>query len=226
MPLTTSKLSDLSQEYAIPRERMVARLKDHYQIRDQRVLAAMRAVPRHQFVPAEQQSLAYADRPLPIGEGQTISQPYIVAAMTAALEIRGTGRVLEIGTGSGYQTAVLAHLAAEVVSIERHAALAAGAASRLRELGMAHVTVVVGDGSEGWPAAAPYDRILVTAGAPAIPDTLVAQLVPGGRLVIPVGPSGLKHLTIVDRVDDRTVVRQADACVFVPLIGRHAWADR
>jgi len=207
------------------REQMVEQQIVARGLSDARVLAAMRAIPRHHFVPAAQQSQAYADRPLPIGEGQTISQPYIVALMTAALEIRPADRVLEIGTGSGYQTAVLAHLAAKVVSIERHAALADSAANRLRALGLDQVTVVVGDGTEGWPAAAPYDRILVTAGAPAVPETLIEQLAADGRLVIPVGPAGLQHLTIVDRVAEGTVVREADACVFVPLVGRHGWSD-
>jgi len=207
------------------REQMVEQQIAARGVSDSRVLAAMRTVPRHHFVPAAHQSDAYADRPLPIGEGQTISQPYIVAVMTAALDVRATDRVLEIGTGSGYQTAVLAHLAARVVSLERHAALAESAASRLRDLGIVPVKVVVGDGTEGWPADAPYDRILVTAGAPAIPDTLIQQLATGGRLVIPVGPAALQHLTIVTRVADRTVVTQADPCVFVPLIGRHGWSD-
>ena len=141
-------------------------------VSDPRVLAAMRAVPRHHFVGEAYQAQAYADRPLPIAEGQTISQPYIVAIMTAALEVRVTDRVLEIGTGSGYQTAVLAQLAAEVVSIERHAALAEGATTRLLGLAIRNVSVVVADGSEGWPSGAPYDRILVTAGDPAIPEAL------------------------------------------------------
>ena len=169
-------------------------------------------------------------RPTPIArcrsaKGRRSPSRTSLRAMTAALEIRGTDRVLEIGTGSGYQTAVLAHLAAEVVSIERHAALAAGAASRLRELGMAHVTVVVGDGSEGWPAAAPYDRILVTAGAPAIPDTLGRP----ARRRRPAGDSGRARGPPAP--DDRrprgrphVSVREGEACVFVPLIGRHGWA--
>ena len=213
-------------DHAAAREQMVEQQIAARGVSDLRVLAAMRAVPRHCFVPAAHQSEAYADRPLPIAEGQTISQPYIVAVMTAALEVNPADRVLEVGTGSGYQAAVLAQLSAQVVSVERHAALATEAARRLRDLGIDHVTVVVGDGSEGWPAGAPYDRILVTAGAPEIPDTLVDQLAAGGRLVIPVGPAGLQHLTIVDRVDGGTRVREADACVFVPLIGRHGWADR
>jgi protein-L-isoaspartate(D-aspartate) O-methyltransferase len=210
---------------AAERARMVAQQIAARGVSDPRVLAAMRAVPRHHFVGEAHQAQAYADRPLPIAEGQTISQPYIVAVMTAALEVRLTDRVLEIGTGSGYQTAVLAQLAAEVVSIERHAALAQDATSRLLGLAIRNVSIVVGDGSEGWPRSAPYDRILVTAGAPAIPDALAAQLVEGGRMVIPVGPSGVQHLTIVDRLDGRLSVREGEACVFVPLIGRQGWSE-
>jgi protein-L-isoaspartate(D-aspartate) O-methyltransferase len=207
------------------REQMVEQQSAARGIADERVLAAMRAVPRHLFVPAAHQDQAYADRPLPIAEGQTISQPFIVAIMTATLQVRPTDRVLEIGTGSGYQTAVLARLAAHVTSIERHAPLADAAARLLRELGIADVDVVVGDGTEGWPAEAPYDRILVTAGAPTLPESLTAQLADGGRLVIPVGPSGLQHLTVVDRAGDRMQVREGEPCVFVPLVGRHGWAE-
>jgi protein-L-isoaspartate(D-aspartate) O-methyltransferase len=158
-----------------------------------------------------------------IGERQTISQPYMVAAMTAALAPGATDRVLEIGTGSGYQTAVLARLSAAVLSIERHPSLAAQAVERLRVLGMDQVRVLVGDGTEGWPPEAPYDRILVTAGGPAVPEPLLAQLAEGGRLVMPVGSSGLQHLSIVERSAGRLAVRRGEACVFVPLIGRHGW---
>ena len=195
-------------------------------VSDGRVLAAMRAVPRHRFVPAAHQDQAYADRPLPIAEGQTISQPFIVALMTATLEVRPADRVLEVGTGSGYQTAVLAHLGGRVISIERHPALAEGAARVLRELDIAGVDIVVGDGTEGWPAGAPYDRILVTAGAPAVPETLIAQLADGGRLVIPVGSAGLQHLTVVERMGGQVQVREGEPCVFVPLVGRHGWSHQ
>jgi protein-L-isoaspartate(D-aspartate) O-methyltransferase len=192
-------------------------------LRDERVLRAMREIPRHEFVPAEQRGGAYDDRPLPIGEGQTISQPYMVALMSAALDLREADRVLEIGTGSGYQTAILARLAAAVISIERHASLAATAAGRLRALGFDNVRIVVGDGSEGCAEDAPFDRILVTAGAPAIPETLRSQLAEGGRLVIPVGPPGFQRLTIVDRRGVEFTTREGEACTFVPLIGRHGW---
>lgn len=195
-------------------------------VRDARVLDAMREVPRHLFVPEPLRHDAYADRPLAIGEGQTISQPFMVALMTEALAVRGTDRVLEIGTGSGYQTAVLARLASRVITIERHAPLAERARHVLDLLGVTNVDVVVGDGTEGAPREAPFDRILVTAGAPAIPDALRLQLADGGRLVIPVGPSGFQHVTIVERDGERFSTRQGEACVFVPLIGRHGWPDR
>jgi len=194
-------------------------------VRDPRVLDAMREVPRHVFIPGTARREAYEDRPLPIGEGQTISQPYMVAVMTEALAPQAGDRVLEIGTGSGYQTAVLARLAGKVVSIERHAALAARARTALDSLGIANVAIHVGDGTEGWPEEAPYDRILVTAGAPAIPQSLRNQIADGGRLVIPVGPSGCQHVTILDRRGQEYVERRGDACVFVPLIGRLGWPE-
>jgi protein-L-isoaspartate(D-aspartate) O-methyltransferase len=194
-------------------------------IRDERVLGAMREIPRHLFLPENRRAAAYDDGPVPIGDRQTISQPYMVAAMTAALAPQPTDRVLEIGTGSGYQTAVLARLSAAVLSIERHASLAAAAAERLRQFGFDHVRVVVGDGTEGRPSEAPFDRILVTAGGPHVPETLQAQLADGGRLVMPVGSAGLQHLAIVDRRGERFEVRHGEACVFVPLIGRLGWPD-
>ena len=192
-------------------------------IRDPRLLAVLREIPRHQFVPPDRRGQAYEDRPVPIGEKQTISQPYMVALMTDALAPAATDRVLEIGTGSGYQTAILSRLAAAVTSIERHRSLARQAADRLRELGCDNVRVVVGDGTEGWPEAAPFDRILVTAGAPAVPETLLSQLADGGRLVIPVGPPGIQRLTLIDREGNRFQTHEGEACTFVPLIGRHGW---
>ena len=194
-------------------------------VRDPRVLDAMREVPRHLFVPEGQRARAYEDHPVPIGEGQTISQPYMVAVMSAALAPEPASRVLEIGTGSGYQTTILARLSGSVVSVERHASLAARARDVLEAMGIANVEVHVGDGTAGYPAGAPYDRILVTAGAPAIPEILMEELADGGRLVIPVGPAGLQHLVIVDRRGGQFERREGDACVFVPLIGAHAWPD-
>jgi protein-L-isoaspartate(D-aspartate) O-methyltransferase len=192
-------------------------------VRDSRVLDAMREVPRHIFVPDEVQGRAYDDRPLPIGEGQTISQPYMVAAMTELLSPRSSDRLLEIGTGSGYQTAVLARLAAHVTTVERHPALAEHAARTLESLGYRNVDVIVGDGTEGYPARAPYDRILVTAGAPAVPESLTAQLAEDGRLVIPVGTPGFQRLMLVERRGESLAQQAGEGCVFVPLVGRQGW---
>jgi protein-L-isoaspartate(D-aspartate) O-methyltransferase len=195
-------------------------------VRDPRVLDAMRAVARHRFVPDAARHEAYEDRPLAIGEGQTISQPYMVAVMTASLDPRPDDRVLEIGTGSGYQTSILATLARQVVSIERHDSLARRADAIIAELGLENVRILVGDGTEGYPPDAPYDRILVTAGAPVVPDTLKDQLADGGRLVIPVGPPGVQRLLIIDREGSQFHERHGDACSFVPLIGRFGWPER
>lgn len=205
------------------REQMVETQVAARGIHDPRVLEALREVPRHLFVPEAVRHQAYDDCPLLIGEGQTISQPYMVAAMTATLAPAETDRVLEIGTGSGYQTAILARLAASVVSIERHASLAKHATEVFRALGLSNVRVIVGDGTEGYPPGAPYERILVTAGAPVVPEALTAQLADGGRLVIPVGPTGLQRLTIVDRRGETLQEREGEGCVFVPLIGRYGW---
>ena len=192
-------------------------------IRDARVLEAMGRVPREAFVPPADHARAYADQALPIGEGQTISQPYMVASMTEALGLAGDERVLEIGTGSGYQTAILAELAREVISVERRSELAVRAKSRLAALGYRNVLVVVGDGSLGHPDAAPYDAILVTAGAPRLPESLKAQLSQGGRLVIPVGSREHQEVRVVRREQDAFVESTRDACVFVPLVGSEGW---
>lgn len=192
-------------------------------LRDERVLDAMRRVPRHRFVASDLEPQAYDDRPLSIAEGQTISQPLIVALMTLTLGAEPDHSVLEVGTGSGYQAAVLAQLARHVTTIERHPALADAARALLSELGISNVTIVIGDGTLGYPEAAPYDRILVTAGAPAVPDTLRDQLADNGRLVIPVGPPSLQHLTAVERHGDTFETRSGSPCVFVPLIGRNGW---
>src|SRR4051812_24312773 len=195
-------------------------------VRDGRVLDAMRAVPRHLFVPEALRSQAYEDHALAIGEGQTISQPYMVAVMTEALAPGAADRVLEIGTGSGYQTAVLARLSAQVFSVERHPRLADVARDTLASIGVTNPVICVGDGTEGLPDSAPFDRILVTAGAPAVPAALEAQLAIGGRLVIPVGPPGYQHLTTIVRRDEDMFERtESIACVFVPLIGRQGWPD-
>src|SRR4051812_38029770 len=195
-------------------------------VRDPRVLDAMRAVPRHLFVPEALRSRAYEDHALAIGEGQTISQPYMVAVMTEALAPEAHHRVLEIGTGSGYQTAILARLSGIVFSMERHPRLADLARRTLRSSDVTNVVIHVGDGTEGLPERAPFDRILVPAGAPAVPAALEAQLAAGGRLVIPVGPPGYQHLTTINRREGNAFERiETIGCVFVPLIGRQGWPD-
>lgn len=188
-----------------------------------RVLEAMTAVPRHEFVPAQFRSYAYADKPLPIGEGQTISQPYMVAAMTEALELTGSEFVLEIGTGSGYQAAVLSLLAREVITVESRTSLALAAQDRLTRLGYMNVHVHNGDGSAGLPDAAPYDAILVTAGAPEIPSVFAGQLREGGRLVIPVGDQQNQHLMQAKLENGKLKSRALFSCRFVPLLGRYGW---
>ena len=203
---------------AMVREQLVA-----HGIRDTRVLEVMGRVQRERFVPVHHAHSAYEDRPLPIAEGQMISQPYMVAVMTEALNVGPGHHVLEIGTGSGYQAAVLGLLARDVISVERHRALAETATRVLRDVNISNVRVVVGDGTEGWAEAAPYDRILVTAGAPAVPSTLLDQLAPDGRLVIPVGPPGVQHLTMVTRTNAGFETETGVACVFVPLVGRKGW---
>jgi protein-L-isoaspartate(D-aspartate) O-methyltransferase len=198
---------------------MVERQLRRRGISDQRVLDAMREVPRELFVPEEQRRRAYADSALPIGSGQTISQPWIVAAICQALELAGPERVLEIGTGSGYSAAVLALLAAEVVTIERHAELAEEAEARIRELGITNVEVVVGDGSRGLPERGPFEAIAVHATAPSPPQSLVEQLADGGRLVIPIASRGADMLTQYRRRGEEIVAEVIGPCRFVPLIG-------
>jgi protein-L-isoaspartate(D-aspartate) O-methyltransferase len=205
------------------RARMIAEDLARRGIRDARVLDVMGHLAREAFVPPADHPRAYADQALPIGEGQSISQPYMVAAMTEALGLTGGERVLEVGTGSGYQTAVLAELAREVISLERLPELAAAARRRLDGLGYRNVQVIVGDGSLGYPAAAPYDAILVTAGAPQVPEALKAQLSSGGRLVIPVGPRAHQDLYIIRRERDAFVSAIRESCVFVPLVGEQGW---
>lgn len=192
-------------------------------VREERVLAAFLEVPRHEFVPPEYLHEAYEDRPLPIGHGQTISQPYMVAVMTEALNLSGNERVLEIGTGSGYQTAILARLAQEVYSVEQHEGLARQAEERLRNLSVTKATVVIGDGSQGYPPVAPYDGIVVTAGAPSVPPVLVEQLVDGGRLVIPVGDMYSQDLLLVVKQGDTVQQTVINQCRFVPLTGKYGW---
>ena len=205
---------------------MFERLRDHYKIQDVRVLEAMRTVPRHAFVPEALQGRAYGDHALPISGSQTISQPYIVARMTELLEINSDSRVLEIGAGSGYQTAILAKVAGQVYSIERIASLAREAQSRIRGLNIYNATVKCFDGTLGWAANAPYDAILVAAGGPTVPEPLVAQLKLGGRLVVPVGETR-ESQRLVRVIKAQTGYKSEDhgACAFVPLIGQHGWTS-
>jgi protein-L-isoaspartate(D-aspartate) O-methyltransferase len=212
-------------DYRIPRERMIERLRGHYGIRDVRVLEAMRAVPRHLFVPEALQSRAYGDHALPINANQTISQPFIVARMTELLELDDRSRVLEIGAGSGYQTAVLARLAAQVYAIERIGELARVAQARIRQLGIYKATIKCFDGTLGWSAHAPYDAILVAAGGPDVPEPLLAQLKVEGRLVIPIGETReSQRLVRVIRTDKGYTREDHGACAFVPLIGHYGWS--
>jgi protein-L-isoaspartate(D-aspartate) O-methyltransferase len=203
---------------------MVERLRDHYHIRDPRVLDAMRAVPRHLFVPEALQGRAYGDHALPIAANQTISQPYIVARMTELLEVDARSRVLEIGAGSGYQTAVLARVSGQVYAIERIAELAREAQARIRSLGIYNATVKCFDGTLGWSAHGPYDAILVAAGSPEVPEPLLNQLKVGGRLVLPVGATReSQQLTRVIRTEEGFATEEHGPCAFVPLIGRYGW---
>jgi protein-L-isoaspartate(D-aspartate) O-methyltransferase len=210
-------------ELAAAKERMLRKQLQGRGIWSHAVLAAMAKVPRERFVPADQRAEAYADRAMAIGCHQTISQPYIVALMTQALELSGSEKVLEVGTGSGYQTAILAELAAEVISIERHVELSQSASAVLAELGYENVRLVVGDGTLGYPQAAPFDRIIVTAAAERCPSALFEQLSGGGIVVIPVGCEEHQILQAIRKVDDEPRVISLTPCRFVPLIGEQGW---
>jgi protein-L-isoaspartate(D-aspartate) O-methyltransferase len=203
---------------------MVARLREHYGIKDEKVLEAMRSVPRHFFVTEALRGRAYDDNALPINLNQTISQPFIVARMTELLEINKQSRVLEIGAGSGYQTAILARLASQVYAIERLGELAREAQARIRELGIYNATVKAFDGTLGWSAHGPYEGILVAAGGPRIPEPLIAQLKVGGHLVIPIGQTReSQKLVRVTKSDSGEKIEEHGSCQFVPLIGQHGW---
>jgi protein-L-isoaspartate(D-aspartate) O-methyltransferase len=209
--------------FEVARHDMVARQIRDRGIRSPRVLAAMESVPRHRFVPLDLVSSAYSDEALPVGEGQTISQPYVVAASVEALSLDGHERVLEVGAGTGYLAAVLSLLVREVIALEAIPALAASASERLARLGYANVRVEEADGSHGFATAAPFDAILVSAAAPAVPQPLVEQLAEGGRLVIPVGIADHQELLRIVKAGGRTTEQSLFACRFVPLIGQYGW---
>ena len=211
--------------YTDERQRMVEEQLIYRNIRDERVLEAMRSVPRHAFVPLEYRHMAYSDGPLPIGSGQTISQPYIVALMTQLLRLKGDENVLEVGTGSGYQAAVLGKLAKQVYTIERYTELADQAAAVLQKLGLNNVRVHIGDGSLGLPEHAPFHAILVTAAAPKVPQSLLEQLDEGGRLVVPVGGRMNQFLELWERRGAKFVQDVLVPVAFVPLRGRHGWKE-
>ena len=214
---------ELSDVFAARRLTMVVKQLRERGINDERVLQAMAEVPRHEFVPVGRRAQAYEDQPIEIEAGQTISQPYIVAAMLQALRLRAQDRALEIGTGSGYQTALLAKLTVMVYTMERHQMLSDSARELLARLGYSNVVFVVGDGSQGLPEHAPFDAIIVSAATPHVPEPLTAQLAEGGRLVLPVGSIDTQQLQLVTKIDGAASVQALDGCRFVPLIGREGF---
>lgn len=213
------------EDFSSQRRQMVDKQIISRRIKDERVIKAMFNVPRHKFIPAEKIDYAYEDHPLPIGEGQTISQPYIVALMTACLGLKGEERVLEIGTGSGYQTAVLAELAKEVYSVERFPSFVKQARNTLDELGYKNINIECSDGTLGWKEFSPYDCIIVTAASPDIPRPLIDQLKEEGILVIPLGESHIQVLSVVRKFKERIETEQICSCVFVPLVGECGWKE-
>ncbi len=210
-------------DFATARARLINNLR--YDIKDERVLASMERVPREMFVPLSQQETAYENIPLPIGQGQTISQPLMVALMTEALELKGAEKVLEIGTGSGYQAAILAELARWIITVERHSELLEKARKVLDRLGYTNIEAHLAESILGWQAGAPYDGIIVTSGAPQVPQELVEQLSDGGRLVIPVGSRYEQDLLQVVKYGKKTVTHNLGGCRFVPLVGKGAWSE-
>ena len=211
------------KEFQDAREKMVLEQLIRRKIKDERVLDAMRKVERHLFVEEQDWKKAYDDSPLSIECSQTISQPYMVALMTELLELTGPEKVLEIGTGSGYQTAILAELCENVYSIERHVTLAEQTKNLLQELGYTNIEIRIGNGTLGWPEKAPFDAMMVTAGSPEIPDELVAQLKDHGKLVIPVGSTHQQDLSLVSKRGNSYISKSICGCVFVPLIGKKGW---
>lgn len=215
----------MHRQFAELRERMVAETIEARGLGDERVLQAMRSVPREQFLPESLAEFAYEDTPLPIGSGQTISQPYIVAAMTEALGLKGHERVLEIGTGSGYQTAILAELAGQVFTVERIKPLGKRAKQLLERLGYTNVNFKIFDGTYGWRDQGPYDAILVTAAAPDVPKTLIEQLKDGGRMILPIGDSSRQELVRIDLKNGVQNKTMLNYCLFVPLVGKYGWPE-
>ena len=213
----------VSMDFKKLREQMVETQLIPRGIKDERVIAAMKKVPRHLFVPEAIQHMAYEDMALSIGEGQTISQPYMVAVMTELLNLEGTERILEIGTGSGYQAAILAELSGEVYTVERIAALADNAKAKFKSLGYINIQVKVSDGTLGWPEKAPFDRVLVTAGTPQIPTPFIDQLADGGIILAPVGDRSSQQLLRIRKSKDTLKEEYHTPCVFVPLIGKFGW---
>ena len=211
------------KDYTDERLDMVNIQLAHREISDKRVLDAMSKVPRHIFVPSEVVSIAYTDQPLSIGKSQTISQPYMVALMSECLRLKGGEKILELGTGSGYQTAVLAELGSFVYTIEKISALSIGAQGTLKHLGYENIRFKTGDGTLGWPENAPYDGIMVTAGAPHVSQVLIDQLSDGGRIIIPVGNSFSQELVVVSKINKKIRTKNICGCMFVPLIGKHGW---
>jgi protein-L-isoaspartate(D-aspartate) O-methyltransferase len=214
----------MTHDLEIQRQQLIVSLRKHG-ISDEHVLGAIASVPRELFLHETQVSMAYEDRALSIGMGQTISQPLMVATMTQALQLRGHERVLEIGAGSGYQTAILARLAGFVYSVERIQQLACLAAKRLAKLGLSNVSIYVGDGTLGWPDQSPYDRILVAAAAPEVSERLFMQLVTWGKMVMPVGGHERQELLVVDRAPWGPETRSLGGCIFVPLVGAEGWNE-
>jgi protein-L-isoaspartate(D-aspartate) O-methyltransferase len=203
---------------------MVGKQIERRRVTDERVLQAMRTVPRHLFVPEHMRAEAYSDQALPIGHGQTISQPYIVATMLEGLQLEGSEKALDVGAGSGYQAALLSLLCRHVIAIERLPELATATAARLARLGYGNVRIIEGDGTAGVPDDAPFDAIVVGAGSPEVPRPLVRQLALGGRLVIPVGDRHLQRIVIVRKTEDGIETQDGIGCVFVPLVGEYGWS--
>lgn len=213
------------RNFSAEREEMVMEQLEARGVKDKRVLAAFRKVRRDKFIPSAHKAESYQDHPVPIGSGQTISQPYIVALMTECLRVKETDRILEVGTGSGYQTAILAELCWQVYSIERFSSLTEKAKEVLAGLGYGNISLKVGDGSCGWEEYAPYNGIIVTAGAPSVPDPLKDQLGVGGRLVVPTGGSFSQVLVVIEKEEQGLKQREICGCVFVPLVGKYGWSS-